>query len=343
MKKYILYVSYPYAYTILRPLQDEIWRRGDDAAWFFENPKYNKYLKSNEKELKSIKEAIEYNPLAVLVPADDIYDFLPGIKVELFHGLIIKRVNAESHFRIRGFFDLYCTIGNEVTPTFLEQEKKYGFFKVVETGWSKLDDCIPEERDPDQKPTILYASTFTKSLTSTSHLYETIEELIQKKDWDWLITLHPKLDEETINKYKQLAKYPNVIFDDSPDNVSLMKKADVMLSDSSSIVSEFLWFDKPVVTFRNNKPDNYLIDIDKPEEVEDAIEKALQRPPELMENIRKYMDWIHPYRDGKSSGRVLDAIDDFEKNYKGKIKKKPLNLFRKLKLRKKAGYFPFGD
>ena len=52
-----------------------------------------------------------------------------------------------------------------------------------------------------------------------------------------------------------------------------------------------------------------------------------------MSNIREYTSMHEAHRDGKNSSRVLDAVDDFIANYKGKIRKKPLNLIRKLKLR----------
>lgn len=343
MKKYLFFVSFSYSYAILRPLQDEIWKRGDKVVWFFENPEDSKYLYSNEVQLKTIEQIFEYNPRAVFVAGNRVYDFIPGVKVQLFHGLIRKRFDTNDHFRIRGYFDLYCTVGNESTPPYLDAEKKYKYFKVKETGWSKLDNMIVSEDRANERPVILYASTFTKKLTSTIHLFETIEHLIKVKDWDWLITLHPKLDKTIIAKYRQLEKYPNVSFKDTVDTVELMKKADVMLSDSSSIVAEFLWMQKPVVTFKNNHPGDYLIDIDNPDYVEQSIEKALAHPPELMANIKAYTDWIHPYRDGQSSARILDATDDFIQNYQGQLKRKPLNLYRKLKLRKKAGYFPFGS
>ncbi|MFR9165349.1 MAG: CDP-glycerol glycerophosphotransferase family protein [Dysgonomonas sp.] len=219
------------------------------------------------------------------------------------------------------------------------------FFKVAETGWSKFDDYTPDKTSllSHEKPTVIYAPTFTHKLNSAADLYDAIEKLIKEKDWKWYFSFHPKMDRETIDKYKHLAsEHDNVVFSEVDDKLQLFREADVMLSDTSSVIYEFLWLDKPAVTYKNTFPADHLIDIDNPEMLEAAIEKALSKPADLMENIRNFMDQVHPYRDGKSSARILDAVDDFEKNYKGKLKKKPLNLFRKLKMRKKAHYFPFG-
>lgn len=344
MKKYLFFVSLTYSYSILRPLQEEIWRRGGDVAWFIEEPCPMR-LRENEKQLKTIKEVMEYNPIAVFTPENYLYDFFPGIKVEVFHGLYYKRTDFGDHYRIRGLFDLYCTTSGLFTPHFKELEEKYQFFKVVETGWSKFDNSMPDlDTDlSDKRPTVIYAPTFSLEFTSTIALYDKIEELIKEKEWDWVFSFHPKMDEKILDKYKELAnKYPNVTFSETEDKIPLFRKADVMLSDTSSVIYEFLWFDKPTVTYKNTFPANHLLDIDNPELLGETIEKALQRPADLMANIRSFMDQVHPFRDGKSSARILDAVDDFIVNYKGKIKKKPLNLFRKLTLRKKAGYFPFG-
>ena len=72
MKRYLFFVSLSYAYPILRPIQSEIWRRGDDVAWFFTSP-CDQYLQEGEKQLKTIKEVIEYNPIAVFAPGNKVH------------------------------------------------------------------------------------------------------------------------------------------------------------------------------------------------------------------------------------------------------------------------------
>ena len=87
-KKYLLFVTLPYAYSILRPLEHEIRRRGDSAAWFIEAD-CPVALEEGEVHLKTIREAVDYNPVAVFAPGNYIPDFFPGVKVALFHGYAI--------------------------------------------------------------------------------------------------------------------------------------------------------------------------------------------------------------------------------------------------------------
>jgi len=344
-KHYLFFVSLTYSFSILRPLQDEIWRRGDDVAWFIEDS-CESWLTENEKQLKTIQEVIDYNPIAVFAPGNFVYDFFPGVKVAVFHGYAMKKriEKIDDHFTIRGWYDIYCTQGESTTPYFKELEKKYGFFKVYETGWCKVDpffDKAASHTDQRENPTVLYSPTFTKGISSAPFLWETIKQLVETKPWNWIITFHPKLDDpELIQKYKALADtHDNVVFYRSNDGLNTFRKTDVMLCDSSSIIVEYMFLNKPVVTFRNTHPGNHLLDVINENEIGDAIEKALTRPKELMDNIYTYTMHHEPHRDGKNSARVLDAVDDFIENYKGKIKSKPLNLIRKIKQRLKLMYY----
>ena len=61
-----------------------------------------------------------------------------------------------------------------------------------------------------------------------------------------------------------------------------------------------------------------------------------------VDKIEKFVLEEHPYFDGESSKRVLNAVEDFiDKNELKRLKSKPLNLIRKYKMCKKLNYFKF--
>lgn len=350
MRHYLFFVNHLYSYSILRPLQKAIRARGDEVAWFIQGAD-DKYLKADEKQLYTVAEVKEYNPVAVFVPGNWVPDFFPGIKVEVFHGLANDETGKKGHYRIRGLFDLYCTHAPAITSKFQSLADKYGTFRVAETGWPKLDPLFrPELRDPSpfdglrnkqniNKPIVFYASTFSPSLTSAPYLFETIKNISRSSKWHWLVTLHPKMPEHIVDQYRSLQDEDFTYVDSSYDVLPLLQAADVMLCDTSSIALEFMLLNKPLVTYKNKAPGRHLLNVEDVDEVESAIDHALSKPDELLEAAKAYVSKLHDYNDGRSSERVLQAVDDFvEKGYSG-LKRKPLNLWRKIQMRKKMHYF----
>ena len=137
--------------------------------------------------------------------------------------------------------------------------KEIRLFRVYETGWPKADTYFSPEvqRKPqNDHPVVLYPPTFTRNVCSAPHLMAEIDRLAKTHPWDWVITFHPKLtDPGIIAGYKRIAEEnENVIFYEGSDKMPLLQQADVMLCDSSSIILEFMFLDKPVVTFRNSHP-----------------------------------------------------------------------------------------
>lgn len=348
MRRYLFLVSLTYGFPILRPLQDAIRKAGGETAWFFDTPGLEKYLHGDERLIGSVEQVMEYDPYAVFTAGDHMYHFFPGIKVEVFHGFDIDKRPGRfpSALTIRGWFDLYCANDTQTFGRLMPLMEKYGSFRVMQTGWPKLDAFFDADgqipRPCNERPVILYASTFTKWITSAPLLFAEVSRLVREKPWDWIITFHPKMDREVVRMYRDLAnENGNVTFYDGDNNVEVLKKADVMLCDSSSIIFEFMYLDKPVVTFRNTMPGDYLIDIDDPVLLAPSIETAITRPAGLMARIREKMDSMHPQRDGLSSERVLAAVDDFAANWQGRLKTKKVSLDRRYKARKKLGWFKF--
>jgi len=340
MRSYLLYVSQLYAFSILRPIQEAIRQRGDEVAWFMDDP-WKKYLKTDEQLLETAGAVKQYNPCAVLVPGNVVPDFFPGVKVEVFHGFNArKRKKSRGHYRIRGFFDLYCTQGPDTTRYFQQLAQKHRFFRVVETGWSKMDPLFEKPPSPKQssRAVILFTSTFTPRLSAADPLRETIRNLAATGKWKWIANFHPKMDRSVVARYQAIQSDDFKLIE-TDDTIPLLQKADVIVSDTSSIILEFCLQQKPAVTFRNRRPGPHLVNITDPSELALAIEYALSVPQTLMAAIQKYTQHIHPYRDGRSSFRVLEATDQFiEQGYQN-LTRKPLNLLRRLKIRKQMGYY----
>jgi CDP-glycerol glycerophosphotransferase (TagB/SpsB family) len=347
-KRYLFFISLTYAYSILRPLQKEIRRRGDDVAWFLTKGCPN-WLKDDEKQLQSIEEIQTYNALAVFAPGNYIYDFIPGVKVGVFHGYPVgkrgeKGLKLDDHFTIREWFDIYCTQGESSTSTFEDLSQKHGFFKVYETGWCKVDPFFNLDHDlsrgKNTNRTILYSPTFSKGISSVDILFETIKELSHRRDWHWIITFHPKItDLDIIEKYQSLAAECSKVSFEPNKGLPTFERADIMLCDSSSIIMEFMLLNKPVVTFRNTNPGPHLIDVTSEDKVEAALDEAFESPTELMQNISNYTHFHESHRDGQNSSRVLDAVDYFLQHDKAQLKPKPLNLLRKIKQRINSGHY----
>ncbi len=343
--RYLLFATLAYAYPILRPLQAEIRRRGHEAAWLLE-PSCPDLLQPGERRLQTLDEAVAYRPDATFAPGNFIPDFLPGLKVSVFHGYPInKRGDAvDDHFRLRGWFDIYCTQGPSSTIPFRRLEARHRYFRVYETGWAKADNfftpavrqlCEQRLADPQRVPTILVATTFSRNISSLAEFLPHIRRMAVSRPWRWLITLHPKLrDAALIDACRQLAaEHANVEFKPVLDGVDDMARTDVLLCDSSSIIIEYMLLDKPVVTLRNTSPGPHLLNVSSADDIEAALAKAIARPLPLMEALRAYSLHHEPHRDGQNAARILDAVDDFVAHWQGRLPRKPLNLLRRLKLR----------
>ena len=339
MQRFLLYISQAYSIPICRPLQEEIAKRGYEVKWFCDEDNTKMQLESDEHLLESVAEVKAYYPDVVLVATNVVPDFFPGIKVQVFHGFSVdKRSEAKGHFNIRGFFDLYCTQGPNTTQPFKILQKKHKYFQVVETGWSKMDPLFPLQTEVHTIPTVMISSTFSTSLSlaKNKEAVTEIAGLSKLGKWKFIVVLHPKMESAIVEAFKAM-QHEYFTFYDTSDLIPLFKRADVMLSDTTSAITEFALQKKPVVTLNNKQPKPYMINVTKVSNIELAIKRALTKPQEIMQALDTFVAETHPYDDGQSSARVIDACLDFIETQK--IQPKPLNLVRRYQIRKKLHYW----
>jgi len=292
-------------------------------------------LEPGDKPVENIASAIAYNPEVVFAPGDQMPGFIPGLKVQVFHGLNEDKRGID--YKERGLFDLYCTEGPIRTAMLKPFEKKNGYFQIRETGWPKLDALLkyPDGKTSYDRPQVLFGSTFTPHLSGAEALFPEIKRLSQTDQWQWLVTLHPKIASETVARYRSL-EGENLSFHGTGSVLELLHRADVIVSDNSSILQEFLLLKKPVVTFKNRDPQECMINITKTADLEGAIHQALVPSDSLLEAIAAYGPSMTPFLDGASSERVLDAVEEVIQSGWKDIK--PANLWRNFKMRQRLQY-----
>lgn len=337
-KKYklLFYIEQNYSFAILRPLQEHARQLGHQVCWFLAgNDVSANFLKDDEDALATVTDVKRYRPDLVYAPGNVIPSFIPGLKVQVFHGL--NDTKRGRPVKDRGMVDLYCTQGHERTDILLPLSIEKGYFQVVETGWLKLDSLYNQsQKQTFSRPQILIASTFTPALSCAETIFEMVSKLIDTQDWQWLVTLHPKMSEQTVAKYKSL-EGENLIFLENDKVIEGMHRADIMVSDNSSVLTEFLMLNKPVVTFNNSNPLPCFINITSVDELQGAIHQAFSPSQDLLKEIENYAPSITPYRDGKSAARVLQA--SIEMLESGWVDKKPRNIVRNFKIRQQLNYW----
>ena len=340
MHRYLLFASRPGYVSILRPLQRAIAARGDHSAWFLTRDVDPCLLGDEDERLDDIAAVRRFAPRAVFVPGNWVPDFFPGVKVQIFHDVGFTKKNR---FRIRGLFDLYCTCGPRVTRVFAQIAARDPHFAVIETGWPKLDPLFrnrPASEPSHQRLRVLYAPTFSPSLTSAHDLFPEIEALSRNAAFDWTVKFHDRMDAATADRYRAL-QGPNLRVSEDPDIVPLLQWAELMVSDTSSVIVEFLLLNKPVITYRNREPGEHLLDITHASALGDALQRIKEAPAAAREAASRYAAANHPYHDGRSSERVLDALEHFMATLQPGLRSKPLNLWRKLRIRRQLRYFRF--
>src|SRR6056297_854778 len=337
--KFILFCQNAYAFGIMSSIRDELRKRGSDYIWFVSKKIVQKFPFADEPHTASILDLQLYESDVIFVPGNEVPYYLRGIKTQIFHGLAGEK---KGHFRIRHYFDLYLTQGPYFTNRFNELKEKHGDFEVIETGWPKLDNygllktCYDAEKkellaEHQTSTILLYAPTFSPSLTSASALLEDIETLANDTGYLIMIKFHDLMSDSFIHTYKTLSeKHKNILFVEDKNIIKFLLLADLLISDTSSVIYEFLLLNKPAISFKtiskNIRWDNLTEKGQLTKSVYANLKQDVYKEERLALNAM-----YHPYSDGKSALRMIQAVETYAS--KNKIpEQRELTLDRKIKI-----------
>lgn len=334
----VLFCENKYAIDILSPIQEEADSEGGhEVLWYVHARNIPQFpLEGKVTWTSEMQKVYDFSPESIFVPGNIVPYYLPGVKIQVFHGYAAEK---KDHWVIRRYFDTYFTQGPFFTSNFEKLARQYGDFEVLETGWPRQDWVFRHKNDYDaerkelldksgKEKIVLYAPTFSPKLTSLPHIKEALTELAEQRNVMLLLKFHPLTKQEWIDEYKELAEqHENIRYIDDYRVTKYMLMADVMISDTSSTIYEFLLLNKPVVTLRAISKDIYWTNIGDPEQLLPAIDKAMN--DEDPDTKRQWViDNYDPHLDGLVARRMIDGAQDYIRRH-GVPRQRKLNLWRK--------------
>lgn len=334
----VLFCENKYAVDILYPLYAEAIKDGmHQVLWYVHSKKIPQFPLQNEVNwTHSMQKTYDFSPEVVFVPGNIVPYYLPGVKVQVFHGYAAEK---KDHWVIRRYFDTYFTQGPFFTKEFSRLAKVYKDFEVVETGWTKQDwikanlHTFDAERQQlltiyGKEKIVLYAPTFSPSLTSIPKLKEALVRLVNEKSVVLLLKFHPLTRQEWIDEYKALAaEHESIVWIDDFNVTKYQLMSDVMISDTSSTVYEFLLLNRPVITYQTIAKDIYWTNLNDDSQLCEAYETVQIDAASIA--LRQWVvDNYDPYLDGKVCHRMLEAAQDYIRR-KGVPRQRKLNLWRR--------------
>ena len=310
------------------------------AGWGLRSETLKKYI---DFPVTWVTDPYDFHPDITYI-ADFSYQYVEGLGkiVNLGHGTISKGwfFSESSISKRENCADLICVPGR-IHKKILEKQV---FIPIEVTGMPKLDNLKNTENrkeklaslglDPENK-TLLFAPTFNQELSLLPHLGNRIRELIPTYI-NLIIKLHGASSEDWKELYRNISfENKNTYFADDLDITPYFNLADILLTDVSSVIYEFISLDKPVILF--DSPDQSKYPNHNKNNLEykyrnvgtrfSQIEKLPQiifnsfMNPKISEDQKEIAEKFISIKDGSSSEKVvkksLELLED--KSQKGTI------------------------
>ena len=274
-------------------------------------------------------------PVDVTFIADTVAGLVhgAGVIVNVGHGTISKGYYFTDNIwtERENWVDLLCVPGDYAAGCCSRILRT----RVAATGMPKLDPvfsgrhsraalCAAYDVDPSHR-LVLYAPTFNEDLSSVYLFTDRFAELAAP-DRTLFVKLHGSTRPDTIAAYRSLAAAtPGVVFVDDPNIAPCLGGTDVLISDVSSVVMEFMALDKPVILFDHPHMTRYHgynpNDIEHAwrdlgtrvgslDETRDVLDEVLAHGDDRGPRRRDYAARLFADREGGASARVWRATLD---------------------------------
>jgi len=284
------------------------------------------------------RELVEFDPQVIIIcdaQAASLRHLVPDAKIiNIGFGLADKN----SHSRVSDPGDFLC-VSSSFTHDEAIERRGLTTDRIWKIGYPPMDPLFKSDAlalpfdTPVDRQTVLYAPTHNPGLTSALKLADNPVDLLlgDISNVNLIIKPHPRLCEQRpglIEGWRIIAAERDdvwLVTDAALDVAPFLKAADVLVSDASSVIFEFLVFDRPIVlidptvTQRDKAyfdPDGLEwrwrdvgIQVKDTAFLADAVASALKNPENKADIRARYAKKLFgTLSDGKAMGRLLGKV-----------------------------------
>lgn len=144
--------------------------------------------------------------------------------------------------------------------------------------------------DPDN-PVFLFVATSKTKSSPVEELFNEIDTL-KTYPFQWILAFDETVNRDIIGRYRALAS-PNLKIVDSAGRNDWMPAADMLVTDNFLSCSEYLVYDRPIITFRVQPDPDIGLNISDPADFFGAIVRSLEDPDEFSASRRICLDELN--------------------------------------------------
>ncbi len=338
---YLIKKEYNQKYKIIWILNHDVPKNLSDNVYGF------KYLRPNLKKDYYICRA------KVLTADSNIIKKVRKDQVSVYfdHGSFSLK-SVRKYFAFSETIDYYLTASANFDPIFCETRNvPYSSSKLLHLGYPMHDVFYQDTPSELLKMTkkkydkvILWMPTFRKSiggrndsnaeytygipLIENQEEFDTLQRILEGLNILMIIKIHPKQDKDSVKLLMKCAsKNISVLTGDTVkqldiDNYRLLKDADALISDYSSIVYSYILLDRPIGFVLSDLGDmKYGFCVDNPdffmtgsriytlEDMIHFIRNVSENKDEFRKERQNLCNWLHEYQDGHSCERIVKFLN----------------------------------
>jgi choline kinase len=178
-------------------------------------------------------------------------------KVQIFHGTSFRNFSArEKYLR----FDYICLAGRYLADLYVQQGLvRPGGPQCLITGFAKDDPLVDGSLDREatlrrigldpRRPTILFAPTGSRHNAMETMGLDVVRRIRDDGRWNLIVKLHDHPKDRSVDWNRELAVFEGdrVRHVRELDVVPFIHAADLVMTDASSVATEFTLLDRPIV------------------------------------------------------------------------------------------------